>query len=206
MKALVSFVRAYSKHEASYIFRLQNLDLVGTAKSFGLLKLPKMPELKGKSIEGWGNANVDVCNISYSSKIYTDGCKQWSTFAYADKVREAQRQASFAAESAPEVQKKRDANKRKREELKERNAAWSRNVERKSEKEKRKEKKEKRKAWLKTQNSDAQGSAVGEKSSLDDDDDDGDDWDELAREERLAKKVKKGAMDSRAFDEEFTGF
>ena len=41
-KAFVSFVRAYSKHEASYIFRLQDLDLVGVAKSFGLLRLPKI--------------------------------------------------------------------------------------------------------------------------------------------------------------------
>lgn len=138
--------------------------------------------------------------------MYADGCKQWSTFAYADKAREAQRQTSFAAESAPEAQKKRDVNKRKREELKERNAAWSRNVERKSEKEKRKEKKEKKKAWLKTQNSYAQGLATGKKSSLNEGDDPDDDWDELAREERMAKKVKKGAMDSQAFDEEFTGF
>jgi len=58
-KAFVSFVRAYSKHEASYVFRIKNLDLVGVAKAYGLLKLPKMPELKGKS-EGWTDVEVDV--------------------------------------------------------------------------------------------------------------------------------------------------
>ena len=36
-------------------------------------------------------------------------------------------------------------------------------------------------------------------------DDDEDDWEDLAREERLAKKVKKGTLDSKAFDEEFSG-
>jgi len=41
-KAFVSFVKAYSKHEASYIFSLKQLDLVGVAKSFGLLRLPAM--------------------------------------------------------------------------------------------------------------------------------------------------------------------
>lgn len=46
-KAFVSFIRAYSKHEASYIFRVKDLDLVGVAHSYGLLRLPKMPELKG---------------------------------------------------------------------------------------------------------------------------------------------------------------
>jgi ATP-dependent RNA helicase DDX55/SPB4 len=63
-KAFVSFVRAYSKHEASYIFRLKDLDLVGVAKSFGLLRLPKMPELKVVNREEWKDAVVDV-NLSF---------------------------------------------------------------------------------------------------------------------------------------------
>jgi ATP-dependent RNA helicase DDX55/SPB4 len=58
MKAFVSFVRAYSKHEASYVFRLKDLDLIGIAKSYGLLRLPRMPELK--DLEGWEDADVDV--------------------------------------------------------------------------------------------------------------------------------------------------
>ena len=60
MKAFVSFVQAYSKHEASYIFRVKDLDLVGVAKSFGLLRLPKMPELKSVDLEGWEDAEVSV--------------------------------------------------------------------------------------------------------------------------------------------------
>lgn len=60
MKAFVSFVKAYSKHEASYVFRLQNLDLVGIAKSFGLLRLPGMFETKDIDRDGWTDAEVDV--------------------------------------------------------------------------------------------------------------------------------------------------
>lgn len=60
----MSFVRAYSKHEASYIFRLKNLDLVQVAKSFGLLRLPKMPELKDAKIDDWQNAEVEVSFLS----------------------------------------------------------------------------------------------------------------------------------------------
>ena len=56
----MSFVRAYSKHEASYIFRIKDLDLVGAAKSFGLLRLPRMPELKGADKTGWEDASLDV--------------------------------------------------------------------------------------------------------------------------------------------------
>ena len=59
-KAFVSFVRAYSKHEASYIFRVRDLDFVGLAKSFGLLRLPRMPELKDVPKDGWADADVDV--------------------------------------------------------------------------------------------------------------------------------------------------
>lgn len=48
VKGFVSFVKAYSKHEASYIFRIKDLDLKGVAASFGLLRLPKMPEFRAR--------------------------------------------------------------------------------------------------------------------------------------------------------------
>lgn len=38
----------------------------------------------------------------------------------------------------------------------------------------------------------------------DEDQNDEDDWEELAREERMAKKVKKGEMSQLEFDAEFT--
>lgn len=60
VKAFVSFVKAYSKHEASYIFRIKDLDLVGIAKSYGLLRLPGMFELKGIAKDDWNDAEVDV--------------------------------------------------------------------------------------------------------------------------------------------------
>ncbi|GAA5884694.1 hypothetical protein JCM6882_005355 [Rhodosporidiobolus microsporus] len=83
LKAFVSSIRSYTKHETSFIFRLQDLDLIGLAQSFGLLKLPKMPELKGKEkdVEArWKDAEVD-----------------WDTYPFADKVREKQRKKDLAA-------------------------------------------------------------------------------------------------------------
>jgi Domain of unknown function (DUF4217) len=53
-------VRAYSKHEASYIFRIKDLDLIGVARCLGLLRLPKMPELKDLNRDNWEDATVDV--------------------------------------------------------------------------------------------------------------------------------------------------
>ena len=60
VEAFVSFVRAYSKHEAAYIFRIKKLDLIGVAQSFGLLRLPRMPELNDVSRNTWEDGDVDV--------------------------------------------------------------------------------------------------------------------------------------------------
>ena len=65
MKSFVSFVRAYSKHEASYIFRIKDLDLIGVAKSFGLLRLPRMPELKDLDKTEWKDASLDVSAFDF---------------------------------------------------------------------------------------------------------------------------------------------
>jgi ATP-dependent RNA helicase DDX55/SPB4 len=45
--AFVSFIRHYKEHLANYVFSLAKLDLEGMVKCFGLIQVPKMPELKG---------------------------------------------------------------------------------------------------------------------------------------------------------------
>jgi ATP-dependent RNA helicase DDX55/SPB4 len=65
MKAFVSFIRAYSKHEASYIFRLKSLDFVGIAESYGLLRLPRMPELKNIEKSHWHDADIEVRHLPF---------------------------------------------------------------------------------------------------------------------------------------------
>jgi len=45
-KAFVSSLRAYTKHEASFIFRVADLDFHALAVAFGLLRLPAMPEVR----------------------------------------------------------------------------------------------------------------------------------------------------------------
>nr|WCZ58333.1 ATP-dependent RNA helicase [Paratrimastix eleionoma] len=45
-RAFVSYVRAYSEHQCSYIFQLKKLPWVDLFRSFGLLRVPVMPELK----------------------------------------------------------------------------------------------------------------------------------------------------------------
>ncbi|KAI0957463.1 hypothetical protein AcW1_005846 [Taiwanofungus camphoratus] len=188
-KAFVSFVRAYSKHEASYIFRIKDLDLIGVAKSFGLLRLPRMPELNHISTDTWQDADVD-----------------WDAYAYADKIREAKRLSDAEKlKAAALVTSKRRA---ERAEKKKTNAAWSNKAEKKVEKLKKKEKKDKKKTWLKAQAGggiESKGlkrarSMLGIPNEKEEDEDE---WQELAREERMAKKVKRGELRQDVFDQEF---
>lgn len=49
-KAFVSHIRAYSKHQTPSIFRVDEMDWQDLVNAFALVRLPKMPELKGKEI------------------------------------------------------------------------------------------------------------------------------------------------------------
>jgi len=191
-KAFVSFVRAYSKHEASYIFRVKDLDLIGIGKSFGLLRLPKMPELKDKARDGWDDAEVE-----------------WDNYAYADKAQEVKRLAAGAAAATARADEK-EKRSAERAEKKQQNSAWSNQVSRKEGKDKRREKKDRKKKWLKGQMSINEVAAGGDQSlkrartpTTEADEGSGDEWDELAREERMAKKVRRGNVSQGAFDEQF---
>ena len=64
-KAYVSFVQSYIKHECSMIFRVKVLDFGKLATGYGLLRVPKMPELKGKVVENFKCVKVDLSTIPY---------------------------------------------------------------------------------------------------------------------------------------------
>lgn len=88
---------------------------------------------------------------------------------------------------------------------------WSNKISKQEEKEKRREKKDRKKKWLKAQTATESGkdseAPSASKRGRDDDavpsGNDEDDWEELAREERMAKKLKKGDVSQRDFDMEF---
>ncbi|KAJ7243412.1 DEAD-domain-containing protein [Mycena haematopus] len=187
-KAFVSFVRAYSKHEASYIFRVKDLDLIGVAKSYGLLRLPRMPELRDVVRDGWEDAAVD-----------------WNSFAYLDKAQEAKRLVDGAA-AATVLEAEREKRRAERAEKQKANVAWSDKVVKKEEREKRRDKKTKKRKWQKTQavdDSTQKDGVHGDEAVAVDEEDD---WEEVAREERMAKKMRKGDVSQKAFDAEFADF
>ncbi|KAJ1999336.1 ATP-dependent rRNA helicase spb4 [Coemansia thaxteri] len=61
--AFVSFVQAYSKHEAAFIFRLKELPIIESAKGFALLHLPSMPELRGRPVSRFVPYAIDTDTI-----------------------------------------------------------------------------------------------------------------------------------------------
>ncbi|XP_071641918.1 probable ATP-dependent RNA helicase DDX55 homolog isoform X1 [Temnothorax longispinosus] len=67
-RAFVSYVQAYSKHECNLILQLKDIDLGKLAMGFGLLRMPKMPELKGKNVSSFVCPEIDVNAIPYANK------------------------------------------------------------------------------------------------------------------------------------------
>lgn len=126
-KALPSFVRSYSKHEASSIFRTQDLDWTDLAKQYGMVQLPKMAELKGLEIDRTLGLAVDVKAIPYK-----------------DKVREKKRQAAIAEWNEAVESGGIAAAKEKAALSKKRNVAWSGKTERAEDRVKRREKKDRK--------------------------------------------------------------
>ena len=135
-RGFVSWLKAYSKHQASSIFRVSDIDWEDQAQAWALLKLPKMPELRkwndGKSLDI--GAGKDL---------------KWSTFAYRDKKREEARLRAMreAERNQPDVdtglplRQKNSASKRPAP------TAWSNTVERKEEREVRRDTKRRKREY-----------------------------------------------------------
>lgn len=196
-RALVSFVRAYGTHDAGFLFRASALDLVGLARAYGLLRLPRMPELKNRDTSSWRDAEVD-----------------WDEYAYKDEKQEAKRKAEAG-------KKKEEAEERRKRKRKVVEVPWSEQVARKEGKIKRKEKKIAKRRWLNTQRqkageegaadcdgSEGSGGEAAEKLRAGEavesgEEEEAEDWKELEREERVAKKARRGAAAQVALEADF---
>ncbi|KAH4109146.1 ATP-dependent rRNA helicase SPB4 [Parastagonospora nodorum] len=117
-RGFVSWVRAYSKHTASSIFRIDDLDWTELGNAWGLLTLPGMPELKKWQGDKRLGIELDL-----------------ATYAYKDKAREKLRLEELERDKE-EGTKKKQHKKEDREK-----SAWTEQKESKATKEVRREKK-----------------------------------------------------------------
>ncbi|KAF7505896.1 ATP-dependent rRNA helicase spb4 [Endocarpon pusillum] len=122
-KAFVSWVRSYSKHQASSIFQVSDLEWGDLAQGWGLLKLPKMPELKGWDRKDYPAVEVD-----------------WDHYSYKDKKREQHRKEALLQERLGDPQLKAAGKPLKRSS----STAWSQNTEHKADREARRAKRQAR--------------------------------------------------------------
>ncbi|KRT80004.1 helicase, partial [Oryctes borbonicus] len=68
-RAFVSHIRAYSKHECSLLLRIKDLSIGAMAVTYGLLQLPKMPEVKNRDVSEFPIIeNFDCNSIPYKDK------------------------------------------------------------------------------------------------------------------------------------------
>lgn len=171
LRAFVSFMQSYQKHKCSIILQFKELDICKLAYGFGLLHLPKMPELKDLDTSQFSPMSVNTEQIRFQ-----------------DKRREKQRQEALTRKKLEtavenEMEKKEKFAKRVQTE------SWSKKKDQKTRKEERAEKKQRKRNWQTTE------------STNNDRNEDDKDFDDLLNEGRLLKKLKKGKITESEFCE-----
>lgn len=137
IKAFVSYIRFYQEHQAKFIFQLKSLNIPSLARTFGLLRLPSMPELR--------NSFTLVQLQEFLATPHDP-----DVIEYSDKTREKQRLVSLVktrAERACKAESKDliDSKKQKRQSN---NVAWSQQKAKKQARQERKEKKDRKREYL----------------------------------------------------------
>lgn len=176
-RAFVSHIQAYSKHECSFILRLNDLNLGKIASCYGLLKMPIMPEIKKKD----GSATSDFIAPTIQFDI--------NQIRYKNRQQEEARQRKLGIflETGKWPKGKNEKKNQKATE------AWSQSKQRKAE-QKANKKARKEKKQLKV----SSGTAVKRKPSALNDDDIA----ELANDIRMFKKLKKQKITDQDFDQQ----
>ncbi|XP_014672423.1 PREDICTED: ATP-dependent RNA helicase DDX55-like [Priapulus caudatus] len=164
MKAFVSYVQSYAKHECNFIFRFKDLDFGKLATGFALLRMPKMPETKGLRFRNFAKVDVDT-----------------NTIRYKDKNREKQRQAQLKRMQEPGYVPTKRLHRQQK------TVAWSKQ---KEQQEKKQEKKMKRKLKQET---------------VYNEEEEEEDLEELEKDARLLKKMKKGKISREECDRQLGG-
>ncbi|XP_017785083.1 PREDICTED: ATP-dependent RNA helicase DDX55 [Nicrophorus vespilloides] len=123
--AFVSHIRAYSKHECSLLMRVKDLDMTAMGKTYGLLELPKMPEINKTVAEDYPRiAGLDINTVAYKNKKYEDIrleklAKYKETGEWPGLKKVIKQKATISWSKTKDSQQKRKENRAKRKESKE---------------------------------------------------------------------------------------
>lgn len=177
IKAFVSYIRFYQEHQAKFIFQLKALDIPSLARTFGLLRLPSMPELRSTftpvQLQGFVATPHDPDTI-----VYHDKTREKQRLVALEKTR-AERSLKAESSDAKNDKKKRQSN----------NVAWSQQKAKKQARQERKEKKDRKREYL--HKIKREGAAVAAVSADKDEDHNENDDNDMADEYRELKKERK---------------
>lgn len=124
-RAFVSGIKSYSKHQASSIFRVSDFDWIDLANAWGLLKLPRMPELR--NWEGDWSLGLQV---------------DFEAYGYRDKKREEARKERLHMSRRTEKEGEKDTgSQNNRASQQQQKRPWSEKLDQREERERRREKK-----------------------------------------------------------------
>ncbi|CAH0549129.1 unnamed protein product [Brassicogethes aeneus] len=172
-KAYVSHVRAYSKHECNILLKVKDLPLGAMAATYGLLQLPKMPELKNRDLSDFpALTDFDVTRVPYKDKLRETIRKQ--------KLEEYKVTGAWPGHKAKFIKKPTEP--------------WSKT---KQTKEERKEKRKKRKALKKAKLASNEAPKSKKRKGISDED-----LEELKKDVALLKKFKKKKISEEEFEKQ----
>jgi ATP-dependent RNA helicase DDX55/SPB4 len=161
--AFMSYIKAYTENLCSYIFRLETLDIGALARSYGLLRLPKMAETRG---------------VKGKPIVFDTDPIDTSTIPYRHHEKEHARLKRLK-ESKEKAEQEEQERLNKKEAAKQKQWVPAEEFERVDKKRERKAKKSMRAKFQ-------------------------EEWDDLAAEEMLYRKFKKGKLSKDKYDDMLT--
>lgn len=176
-RAFVSHIQAYSKHECNVLLRTKDVPLGRVATGYGLLRLPKMPEMKPEHEEEFKGPETGEINFT--------------EIGYKDKIREQSRQKKLEI-----LEETGEWPGRKK--FKKQTEAWGLSKQKKED-QKLKKLERKAKTAKRKQNELLNGEKKLKKRKRGMDEDD---IQELAKDIQLMKRLKKKRITEDEFDEE----
>ncbi|KAG9142761.1 hypothetical protein Leryth_005507 [Lithospermum erythrorhizon] len=117
LKAFVSYIRAYKKHDCDHILSWKKLEIGKLGMGYGLLRLPSMPDVKRRSLSTMGFipvTNVNLDEIKFRDKSREKQRKQkLQAKLLAQEVEKRERKRKESRKATSGVGRKKPAKKRR---------------------------------------------------------------------------------------------
>ena len=178
--AFISFLRAYKEHLCSFIFRLDQLDIGAVARSYALIKLPRIAE----TVKHRERISFEECtDVNTSTIPYRHKAKEEARVKRQEERLAAARAAEEGEVTAQDEEKAKIM--QARQEARDKKAKQQELLQKQQAEEQERKRKRKKKEGLHKQ-------IMNE-------------WEELAAEETLYKKFKKGKITKEKYEDALTG-